>query len=124
MAIERPKQFNPEDFFGFLFRLRDVAHLTHLKTTSYETHIALNDFYEGILGHIDDIVENWQGANQKLANITIPESKPIEDIITVLKDSAAYCQKVKPEFTGDIQNILDEITGLTHKTIYKLRFLK
>lgn len=47
VSVEIPTEF-PQGlvpvFFGKLFHSRDVAHLIHLSTKSYEEHIALNEY--------------------------------------------------------------------------------
>ena len=42
------------DFVGLLFLARDVTHSVHLNTRSYSKHIALNIFYDRIIGAADD----------------------------------------------------------------------
>ena len=117
-------KFNYSIFFGSLFQLRDIAHLHHLKSNSYSEHIALEEFYTSLLPLIDNIIETYQGATKELIDITIPETKMINHLPDMLQKLSLYYPKIKENFTLDIQNYLDELTALTNKTIYKLKFLK
>lgn len=47
----------PEIVLGQLFQSRDIMHLTHLATTSYAEHKALNKAYDGLLSLLDDLIE-------------------------------------------------------------------
>lgn len=49
------------EFVGLLFLGRDVAHSVHLNTRSYSKHVALNIFYDRIVGAADDFAETYQG---------------------------------------------------------------
>jgi len=49
------------DFVGMLFLARDVAHSAHLNTRSYAKHVALNEFYDGIIDLADKFAEAYQG---------------------------------------------------------------
>jgi hypothetical protein len=40
-----------------------VAHIEHLKTTSFAQHKALNEYYDGIPDLTDSIIENYEYAN-------------------------------------------------------------
>jgi hypothetical protein len=107
-----------------LFQSRDIIHLAHLKTTSYAQHIALNEYYDGILEFADNLVETAQGCEQKLLDISIPASKAEEPLSYLLKLKEYICSsrdKLEYEFQ---KNIIDEVTALIASTCYKLKFLK
>lgn len=107
-----------------LFESRDIIHLTHLKTNSYAVHVALNDYYEGILDFADNLTESTQGCTGKLLDITIPQSTS-KDPITHLTELKEYVLKTRNLLDYEFQkNITDEITALISKTLYKLKFLK
>ena len=38
----------PEIFIGQLFQSRDIMHLTHLQSTSFSEHKALNSYYDDV----------------------------------------------------------------------------
>ena len=107
-----------------LFHSRDVIHLAHLKTTSYAAHNALGDFYDGILGFADELIETAQGCEQKLMNVEIPSAKyeePLPYLLKLKEEVISMRDKMEYEFQ---KNITDEITALIAKTCYKLKFLK
>lgn len=112
----------PEIVLGQLFQSRDIMHLTHLGTTSYAEHKALNNAYEGLLDLIDDLIESYYGTTGKRLNIKIPASEYVNARahITYIKD---YIMKHRTVFGKDnthLQNIIDEIIALYSKTLYLL----
>ena len=52
---------NPSKFFSKLFESREMAHIYHLQVNgemgSHAKHTALGDYYEGVLGFVDDLIE-------------------------------------------------------------------
>ena len=112
----------PEIVLGQLFQSRDIMHLTHLGTTSYAEHKALNNAYEELLDLIDDLIESYYGTTGKRLNIKIPASEYVNARahITYIKD---YIMKHRTVFGKDnthLQNIIDEIIALYSKTLYLL----
>ena len=49
------------EYVGTLMQSRNQAHIFHLQTSSYSQHIALQEYYEGIVDLIDSLVEAYQG---------------------------------------------------------------
>ena len=78
----------PEICLAQLFQSRDIMHLAHLQTTSYATHKALQEYYEGILDLTDNLLETYMGTLGKRVNIKIPASEYInpESHLKYLKD--------------------------------------
>lgn len=110
-------------FFSKLFQSRDITHLTHLRVKSYAQHVALNDYYDGLLILIDDLIESYQGYYQ-IVNITIESTKATEPI-SHLKNLNEFIDKNRSIFKEScLQNIIDEIQALINKTLYKLINLK
>lgn len=112
----------PSEFIGKLFACRDIAHLAHLKTQSYAQHVALGDYYGGLLDLIDGLTEAIQGL-RGLLNISIPATthqEPLKYIQDVYKWIDQNRDIFKETF---IQNIIDEIQHLNAQTIYKLKNL-
>ena len=106
-------------------------HKIHLKITglgSFAAHKALNEFYDEIGDHADSIVEQFQGAEEKL--LEMPNTAPTElnsveetiDYLRTLKDKTAALQSIMPH--SEIVNQLDEVKSLIDSTKYKLLFLK
>jgi len=106
-------------------------HKIHLKITglgSFAAHKALNEFYDEIGDHADSVVEQFQGAEEKL--LEMPNTAPTElnsveetiDYLRKLKDKTAALQSIMPH--SEIVNQLDEVKSLIDSTKYKLLFLK
>lgn len=105
--------------------VRTAAHLAHLSSQSHAEHVALNDFYDGLLPLIDRYAEVYMGAYGRIASFPaaeLPKGNPIA-VLT------AYSDKVDAEALEHVKdqalaNILAELQALTSQTIYKLRYLK
>ena len=115
-----------QQFIGLLFASRDYAHKAHLNTDSFAEHMALNEFYDGIVDLADNLAEAWMGRNlQKVGEIpTI--NPPKGDALTVMKRLLDVVQDTRDFCSDDtvLSNICDEIEQLYSSTIYKLKFLK
>ncbi|MBP7006937.1 MAG: hypothetical protein KBB16_02660 [Candidatus Pacebacteria bacterium] len=108
-------------FIGTLFQFRDRIHLAHLSTTSYASHGALNELYEGLLDQIDALAESAQA--EGLLKITIPQSDPSDE--SVAQELLDFVRTNRYIFPYSYQNqIIDNIEELGCKTVYKVRFLK
>lgn len=112
----------PEIVLGQLFQSRDIMHLTHLGTTSYAEHKALNNAYEELLDLIDDLIESYYGTTGKRLNIKIPASEYVnaKAHITYIKDYIMKHRTVFGKENTHLQNIIDEIIALYSKTLYLL----
>jgi hypothetical protein len=117
----------PADFVGMLFLARDVTHSVHLNTRSYAKHMALQGFYEGIVGLADDFAEAYQGRHGLIGPISLQSAKKTSNVIEFLQDQLAEIESNRYKFCEKeetaIQNIIDEIVALYLSTLYKLRFL-
>jgi Family of unknown function (DUF5856) len=117
----------PADFIGYLFLARDVAHSVHLNTRSFSKHMALNTFYDEIVGLADSLAEAYQGRHTLMGPITLQSAKKTANIVEFLQSQLAELEKCRYEafdkLDTPLQNIIDEIVGLYLSTLYKLRFL-
>jgi hypothetical protein len=120
-----------EDFCEMVCNIlhsRNQAHVFHLQTKSFAEHKALNDYYDGVVGLFDGIVESYQGKYGIIKNFktfkieqyrnnkkTISYFERLLDIIDENRDS------VDDSF---IQNQIDTVQELINSTLYKLKFLK
>jgi hypothetical protein len=115
------------DFVGQLFLARDVTHSVHLNTRSYSKHLALNIFYDRIIGAADDFAEAYQGRHGLMGPITLSSAKPTKNIIEFLEgqlaDIEAARYDVVPKTDSSLQQLIDNIIEIYLRTIYKLRFL-
>jgi hypothetical protein len=118
---------NPAEFFITLLHAATVAHVLHLQTRSYAQHKALDSFYKELPDLVDNVIEAYQGKNNKIvtdypAKSVSPQSKnPLE----FLQWLSTYVEKNRESVGKDseLQNMVDEIAGLIDSTLYKLRFL-
>lgn len=106
-------------------------HKLHLKVTgagSYAAHKALNDLYDALPGHADDLAEGFQGAAEKL--LSYGEAAPrklntVADGIDYLKDICDMVCKLQDKMPySEIVNDLDTIKSTINSAKYKLLFLK
>jgi DNA-binding ferritin-like protein len=120
------------DLLSMLMHSRTQAHVFHLRVSpnAFALHMALQTYYEDIIGLIDGIAEGYQGMNGLI------EFKPVKGIDNdVDKDNIisyfeALVKFVHTERMGDdlkdisfIQNEIDNVEKLIYSTIYKLRNL-
>jgi len=106
-------------------------HKLHLKVTgvgSFAAHKALNELYDALPGHADDLAEGYQGAAERILEYT--EASPrtlaspteglsyIRDLITMVTGLQAKMPY------SEIVNDLDLVKSTLNSTKYKLLFLK
>ena len=112
---------------GLLFLGRNVAHSVHLNTRSYSKHVALNIFYERIIGVADDFAEAYQGRHDLIGPIAIPAAKKTTNIIEFLQAQLDEIEKGRYEVCdkddSTLQQLIDNIVEVYLRTLYKLRFL-
>ena len=115
------------DFVGLLFLARDVTHSVHLNTRSYSKHVALNIFYDRIIGAADDFAEAYQGRHGLLGPITLQSAKKTSNVIEFLEDSLKQIEDSRYEICdksdSSLQQLIDNIIEIYLRTLYKLRFL-
>ena len=115
------------EFIGLLFLARDVTHSVHLNTRSYSKHIALNIFYERIIGVADDFAEAYQGRYGLIGPISLHSAKKTTNVIEFLEDSLKEIEdaryKVCDKEDTSLQQLIDNIIEVYLRTLYKLRFL-
>jgi DNA-binding ferritin-like protein len=106
-------------------------HKLHLKITglgSYASHKALNEIYDAMPGHADDLIEGFQGASEKILDLpnTMPRTlNTIEEALSYLRDLTSQVdslQSIMPY--SNIVNDLDAIKSSIDGVKYKLLFLK
>jgi len=116
------------EMVSLLLHSRTQAHTFHLQTESYAEHVALNDYYDGIVGIIDGLVESYQGKYGILKgykSYNISDYKSTENTTKFLKDLCSKIEKLRNCCKDSyIQNQIDTACELINSTVYKLRFLK
>ena len=115
------------EFIGLLFLARDVTHSVHLNTRSYSKHVALNIFYDRIVGVADDFAEAYQGRYGLIGPISLHSAKKTTNVIEFLEDSLKEIEdaryKVCDKEDTSLQQLIDNIIEVYLRTLYKLRFL-
>ena len=106
-------------------------HKLHLKvkgTGSYAAHKALNELYDALPGHADDLAEGFQGAAEKLLDYKEVAPRTLNSV----EDALAYIREITNMVSGlqakmpysEIVNELDTVKSTLNSTKYKLLFLK
>jgi len=106
-------------------------HRLHLKVTglgSYAAHKAINEGYDAFGDHADDLVEEYQGAEEKI--LELPNTAPSE--LNSVEEGLDFLRKMKDKITGlqnnlphsEIVNLLDNAKSTINSVKYKLLFLK
>lgn len=114
-------------FLGTLMSSRNQAHIFHLQTPSFAVHKALDKYYSGIIDLIDSYAEMAQGrygiirGYQMVTQITEDDSS-----VKYFTGLQKFVDGIRPQLPqdGELNNTVDEISGLISSTIYKLKFLK
>lgn len=106
-------------------------HKLHLKVTgvgSYAAHKALNELYDALPGHADDLAEGYQGASEKLLSYTdvAPRSlNSVEDGLNYIRDMYNMVNGLQAKMPySEIVNDLDTVKSTLNSIKYKLLFLK
>jgi len=106
------------------FHARTTAHVLHLKTRSFATHKALNDFYDAVVGLTDSYAEVAQG-EYGLLPLSPLRYEPAPDGLALMDELDSWLKKNRKQCGEDshLQNIIDELQALVRETQYKLKFL-
>jgi hypothetical protein len=106
-------------------------HRLHLRVTgdgSYAAHKALGEFYDGLHGHADTLIEGYQGVAEKLltyTNMPIRTLDTTADAVGYLRDLYNTINKLQGMMPySEIVNNLDLVKDSINSTKYKLLFLK
>lgn len=118
---------SPSKLFSTLLQSSVQVHIYHLQSKSYSEHMALNTFYDEIVGLTDSLIEQYQG---KYGIVTVYPSIQliVQSPINYIKNLRFFIEverytSLKKEDTH-LQNITDEIISLIDSTLYKLINLK
>lgn len=106
-------------------------HKLHLKVTgtgSFAAHKALNELYDALPGHADDLAEGFQGASEKL--LTYKEVAPrtlasVEEGLSYIREMVDMVSGLQEKMPySEIVNELDNVKSTLNSAKYKLIFLK
>ena len=104
------------EFIGLLFLARDYTHGAHLSAKSFAAHMALNGFYNAIVGLADGFAEAYQGRHGLIGAIPLQSASKTADPVTFLQNQLDEIEKfryliVKKEDSA-LQNLIDGIIAL------------
>jgi hypothetical protein len=113
------------EFFSQVRQSATMMHYFHLTTPLYSAHVASKEFYDGLIPLIDQFIESFSGRYGRLETYVPVKMQPADGLsiaISLLQWIDANRQFITDD--SELQNIVDEITGLINSTIYKLRDFK
>lgn len=115
-----------EELFGTLQQSVVATWRKHLKTKKYSSHMALDDYYKNAPELIDTLIENWQGAHEKVEDyVNVLDGKEYDTAVDYLTDLRKVCKDGAELLdSSELKSDLDAILSLIDSTIYKLRELK
>ena len=103
--------------------LRTEIHQRHLVTGQYAEHKALNEYYDEIVGLVDDFAETMQGRLMKrlpkFPKVVPFDSELPQDNIEVFRNYLDTARDVYAKYP-ELQSIIDNIQCLNSKTMYLL----
>ncbi len=116
------------EMMSLLLHSQTQVHTFHLQCKSYAEHKALQNYYEGIDGLVDTLVESYQGKYSILKGYKQYPIDDYKDTTTTVNYFKELCDKVMElrDCCKDswIQNQIDNVCELINSTLYKLRYLK
>lgn len=119
-----------EELISKVFATRNITQIAHWKSKgvgSYAKHVALGDFYEGIVGALDSIVECHQGLKGLIGNVNQTKETQPSDLVAYLKKEALWIEQNRlalSSWNNSIGNLVDGLQDIYLKTIYKLENLQ
>lgn len=124
-------QANPhpiEQLVARVFSARNAAHRAHLAAKgdgSFAKHMALGEFYDGIIEAIDAIVEVDQGMYGLIGDFSIEDVKPT-DFAKFVREEAIWIELNRDKFSkcNATLALIDDLTAVYLRAAYKLANLK
>jgi len=115
----------PAVFVSTLFHSGTNAHFMHLQTDSYARHVALAEYYDGIIELGDKWAEAYQGCYEVIKSYP-KEFHLATDPVKYITGIKTFVKDIRSELPDDseLQNIVDEIADLVDSTLYKLKTFK
>ena len=105
------------------FKARNAAHAEHWTTKSFAQHEALGEFYEDLVKSLDKYVEAYQGTFGQMKKS--PEQ--VADTTAMLREEMIWLIEHRSEIAKSVpalENILDEMSSVYMKALYKLENLR
>lgn len=132
-SVPEIQQSEPAKFLSKMFESREMAHVYHLQIQgegSYAGHKALDEYYNGILDLIDELIETYQGQYDIVEHYDVinTDGTKTVDKIQYFIELAEFIKSTRKvaflEEDSHLQNIIDEMVALIYRTLYKLKNLK
>ncbi len=125
-------QVTPVKLFSKIFESREIAHIYHLQVNgegSFASHNALNEYYDNVLGLLDELIETYQGQYGILDGYDTIDTNSTrsQDKIAYFEEVAEFIKHARKCISiedSHLHSIIDDIVVLIYKTLYKLKFLK
>lgn len=124
----------PVKFFSKLFEAREMAHIYHLQVRgdkgSHAAHKALEEYYDGVLDLMDDLIEVYQGqydiveGYDSIDTSATGKTESLEYFIELAEFIKTTRYSAILEEDAHLQAIIDEVLILVYKTVYKLKFTR
>ena len=117
-----------EELISRVFYARNVAHFEHWAANgvgAYARHTALGEFYDDVIDALDSLVEAYQGAFELVSPPKAPKTKA-DEILMILIEDAEWIEKNHEKICRGnraVANLIDGVTEVYLKAIYKLRNL-
>ena len=118
----------PSKFVSKIFESREMAHVYQLKEN--DSNKALESYYEKILELVSKFLEIYEGQYQNLENYEIIDTNPTKDKdkIEYFKELAQFIKdtryKAILEEDTHLHKIIDEMSELVYRTLYKLKYTR
>jgi DNA-binding ferritin-like protein len=112
-------------FVATLLHSATNTHFFHWNTDSYSKHIALGEYYDGVVELTDAFAEAYMGKYGKFTAFPSVYHQP-KDPVKYLESLQNFVTDARQDLPQDseLQNLIDEIADLINTTTYKLKFLK
>jgi hypothetical protein len=120
-------------FISKLLESREMAQVYHWTVKgdmgSHAAHLALEAYYDGVIEHIDEIVEVYQGQYGLIEGydqIATDETKS-KDRLDYFKEVVEFVKRERTCVSDEdthLHNLIDEVVALLYRTIYKLTYNK
>jgi DNA-binding ferritin-like protein len=126
-------QSEPAKFVSKLFESREMAHIYHLQITgegSFAGHKALDEYYNGILDIIDELIETYQGQYSIIEHYDVINTDGTQtlDKIQYFTELAEFIKQTRYKAflqeDSHLQNIIDEMVAMIYRSLYKLKNLQ
>lgn len=115
-----------EEFFGTLQQSVIETWRSHLKTSKYSAHMALDEYYKEMPELVDSLIEDYQGINGKIQNYSnILEPQPMDaiDYLNQIRELVKFGREDFLRGESELESDADAILSLIDSTIYKLKEL-